>query len=84
MKRLPTFENPIHEALYRRFVKLVADCRKADLCVVADVSDRGAIRLIPKDAIGDGEDIRDLGETLTVDNACGGFSCNKRSPYGDA
>lgn len=74
---------PVHDRLYRRMVRLVADCRSAGLIVVADASNSGEIRLISKDEYGDGSDLRGLGRTVIVDNACGGGSISRRSVYGD-
>ena len=53
--------------------KLVARAKRAGVMVVAD-SDAVAIRLIPASAVREGVDLRELGVTARVHNACGGGS----------
>lgn len=59
------------ERIVRRFQRLVGDARKAGLVVAAD-ADAIAIRLIPKEEADATDDIRQAGEIVYVDNACGG------------
>ena len=64
------------DKIVQRFRRLVADARKAGLIVAVD-GDVIAIRLIPKTEHTGAEDIRELGETVKVDDACGcGSSVN--------
>lgn len=64
---------PEQEKILKRFRKLIKDAAKANVMVVVDAEEI-AIRLIPQeDMPTEGDmDLRSLGETLFVDNACGG------------
>jgi len=55
----------------RRFERAVRAAHAAKLCVAVD-SDATAIRLIPAVDVFGCADIRNLGEVVYVDDACGG------------
>lgn len=60
-------------AIIEQFRALVAAAHKAGLAVCVD-ADAMAIRLIPKRQEAKAIDLSRLGETVSVDNACGGGS----------
>lgn len=61
-----------HEAARLKLVHAIAACHRSGLKVVVD-ADSVAIRLIPEEQYnGAIVDLRNLGETIPVDNACGG------------
>lgn len=57
--------------VYLRFVRLVSDAHKAGFVVAVD-SDAVAIRLIVEGDATRSSDLRQLGEVIRVDDACGG------------
>jgi hypothetical protein len=68
--------------IVRRFEKLVREAKEAGLVVAVD-SGAIAIRIFTEDERGDGSDITQLGETVSVHDACGsdqpkfsGDACN--------
>lgn len=60
-------------ALQAQFEKLVAKAARAGIAVVAD-ADTIAIRLIPRDVVDRGDDLRQLGDVVRVHGACGGMT----------
>lgn len=59
-----------HDRIRKKFERLVREARVAGLLVVADYG-AIAIRLIPKSDVSDSSNLSLLGETVSVDNACG-------------
>ena len=57
--------------LVRRFKRLLRDCRAAGVRVVAD-ADGCSVRFIDADTFAAADDLRGLGESVTVDGGCGG------------
>lgn len=71
-------KSPIHAelaayAMKVKLEKLVAQAKRAGVVIVVD-ADAVAIRLIPAIEIREGTDLRELGVTARVHNACGGGS----------
>lgn len=60
-------------ALKVKLERLVAQAKRAGVVVVAD-ADAVAIRLVPEVEIREGVDLRELGVTARVHNACGSSS----------
>lgn len=66
--------------LAARFRRLVSDARAEGVLVVAD-ADAIAVRFVQTPV--DRSDLRHLGESVYVDDACGGGAQTSRSQYGD-
>lgn len=58
------------ERIANRFRRLIADAHKAGLLVFVN-AETVAIHLIPKEEAEGLDDLRDLGEPINVDDACG-------------
>jgi hypothetical protein len=72
----------VASALAKQFDKLIAKAFREGIAVVVD-SDAIALRLIPRDVVDRGDDLRQLGDIVRVHNACGssparvsGRACN--------
>lgn len=58
-------------SLRKQFEKLVAKAERVGIAVVVD-ADAMAIRLIPRDVVDRGDDLRKLGDVVRVHGGCGG------------
>lgn len=73
---------PEQERVVKRFRQLVKDASRVGLSLVADAACI-AVRFIPTETARSSDDLRDLGVTVSVDDACGGGDINHLGPHGE-